>query len=152
MGPHVSKGWQLIRHPQYNMSIHKHTYTHTHIWLLPHFASLFLSLPPWIGRQWTCLIKRRTDIWTGNLWTVGRETESGEGKGGSGICFTPFKECSITHMPVCPGAYLMEWKSIDARVPHTSFSFCFHPTLNGWQSFSPCRRKSKTLLLSRLLH
>lgn len=56
------------------------------------------------------------------------------GKGGSGICFTPFKECSITHMPVCPGAYLMEWKSIDARVPPTLLFLAHFERLTVFQS------------------
>lgn len=40
----------------------------------------------------------------------------GGGKEGSGIRFTLFKECSVTHMSVCPGAYSMEWKDRDGRV------------------------------------
>lgn len=46
----------------------------------------------------------------------------GEGRGGSGIRFTLFKECSVTHMSVCPGAYSMEWKGWDGRVLALSLS------------------------------
>ena len=60
------------------------------------------------------------------------------GRGGSGIRFTLFKECSVTHMSVCPGAYSMEWKGRDGRVLSLPFSFSlyFQSILQGLTSLS----------------
>lgn len=57
----------------------------------------------------------------------GAGARDGGGKGGSGIRFTLFKECSVTHMSVCPGAYSMEWKGRDGRVLSPFFFLSLFP-------------------------
>lgn len=42
---------------------------------------------------------------------------------GSGIHSALFKECSVTHMSVWSGAYSMEWKGRDGRVPSLFFFY-----------------------------
>lgn len=72
----------------------------------------------------------------------GAAERDGGGKEGSGICLTLFKECSVTHMSVCPGAYSMEWKGSDGRVlslPLSLFLFLspFPVYFAGLTSLSP---------------
>lgn len=67
----------------------------------------------------------KEEVWHSNVQFVsdGLGARVGGWRKGSGIHFTLFKECSVTHMSVCSGAYSMEWKGRDGRVCSLFFFF-----------------------------
>lgn len=72
--------------------------------------------PPPIDRQWTCLIKKRSDIRTCNFCEPlgGRRRDGGGGGGREEVRNSPcslfffLKECCVAHMSVCPTAHTLD--------------------------------------------